>query len=41
MKTVFRSQELWELVEKDMVEEEDEAKLRESKKKDSKALCLI
>ncbi|XP_039119388.1 uncharacterized protein LOC120255681 [Dioscorea cayenensis subsp. rotundata] len=41
MKTVFRSQELWELVEKGVPEGEDEVKARESKKKDAKALCLI
>ncbi|XP_039123353.1 uncharacterized protein LOC120259967 [Dioscorea cayenensis subsp. rotundata] len=41
MKTVFRSQELWELVEKGVPEGEEEAKARETKKKDAKALCLI
>lgn len=41
MKTVFRSQELWELVEKGIGEGEDEARQRENKKKDAKALCLI
>lgn len=41
MKTVFRSQELWELVEKGAAEGEDEVKMKENKKKDAKALCLI
>lgn len=41
MKIVFYSQELWELVEKGMANGVDEMKLRGSKKKDTKALCLI
>lgn len=41
MKTTFWSQELWELVEKGMVDGEDEVKQRDSKKKDAKVLCLI
>ncbi|XP_039134877.1 uncharacterized protein LOC120272176 [Dioscorea cayenensis subsp. rotundata] len=41
MKTVFRSKELWELVEKGLVDGEDEVKQRETKKKDAKAMCLI
>lgn len=41
MKTVFKSQELWDLVEKGVSESKDEAQERENKKRDSKALCLI
>lgn len=39
MKMVFRSQDLWDLVEKGLVE--DEAKDRENLKKDAKALSII
>lgn len=41
MKTVFKSQELWDLVEKGVSESKDEVQERENKKRDSKALCLI
>lgn len=41
MKTISRSQELWELVEKGICDGEDEVKQRENKKRDTKALCLI
>ncbi|XP_039123419.1 uncharacterized protein LOC120260043 [Dioscorea cayenensis subsp. rotundata] len=41
MKTLFRSQDLWELVEKGLSEKEDEAKVRKNKKKDAKALFFI
>ncbi|XP_039140523.1 uncharacterized protein LOC120277740 [Dioscorea cayenensis subsp. rotundata] len=41
MKTVFRSQELWDLVENGVTESKDEAVERENRKRDAKALCLI
>ncbi|XP_039134292.1 uncharacterized protein LOC120271680 [Dioscorea cayenensis subsp. rotundata] len=41
MKTVFRSQEVWDLVEKGWVESKDEAVEKENKKRDAKALSLI
>ncbi|KAH0776442.1 hypothetical protein KY290_007853 [Solanum tuberosum] len=41
MKTLFKSQELWDLVEKGYAEEDEEQRLRENKKKDSKALFYI
>ncbi|XP_039135714.1 uncharacterized protein LOC120273134 [Dioscorea cayenensis subsp. rotundata] len=41
MKTVFQSQDLWDLVESGMPKGEDEAKAKESKKRDAKARCLI
>ncbi|XP_039131873.1 uncharacterized protein LOC120268618 [Dioscorea cayenensis subsp. rotundata] len=41
MKTVFQSQELWDLVENGMAEGEDEVKQKKSKKRDAKARCLI
>lgn len=42
MKTLFRSQELWEVVESGFAEDErDEAKLRENRKRDAKALFFI
>lgn len=41
MKTMFGSQELWDLVKKGGAESDDEAKERENKKHDTKALCLI
>ncbi|XP_039119567.1 uncharacterized protein LOC120255849 [Dioscorea cayenensis subsp. rotundata] len=41
MKTVFRFQVLWDLVEKGMMESKDEAVERENRKRDAKALCLI
>jgi len=41
MKTVFQSQELWEMVDKRLGDEKDEVKMTENKKRDAKALCLI
>ncbi|XP_039141167.1 uncharacterized protein LOC120278439 [Dioscorea cayenensis subsp. rotundata] len=41
MKTVFQSQDLWDLVENGMPKGEDEGKEKESKKRDAKARCLI
>ena len=41
MKTLFRSRDLWGLVEKGIDEEEDEHHLSENQKKDAKALFLI
>lgn len=41
MKTVFRSQEFWDLVEKGVVKTEDEARDRENMKRDAKALSII
>lgn len=41
MRTLFKSQELWELVEEGFNDTDDEARLKENKKKDSKALFII
>ncbi|XP_039134278.1 uncharacterized protein LOC120271668 [Dioscorea cayenensis subsp. rotundata] len=41
MKTIFRSQELWDLVENGVTESKDEALERDNRKRDAKALCLI
>lgn len=41
MQTLFKSQELWEIVEDEVPDEADEAKVRENKKKDAKALFFI
>lgn len=41
MKIVFRSQELWDLMEKDMAEYKDKAQEKENKKCDAKALYFI
>lgn len=46
MKTLFKSQDLWDLVEYGFVDLEDpdeeaEERLKETKKKDAKALFLI
>ena len=42
MKTLFRSQDLWDLVESRFYEKDnDEGQLKENKKKDSKALFII
>ena len=42
MKTLFKSQDLWDLVENGYSEpDDDEARLKENKKKDSKALFFI
>ncbi|KAA0061308.1 UBN2 domain-containing protein [Cucumis melo var. makuwa] len=41
MKTLLRSQDLWDLVEQGYVDRDDEGKLWENRKKDSKALVII
>ena len=41
MKTLFKSQDLWELVENGYPDRDDEDKLRENRKRDSKALFFI
>lgn len=41
MKNLFRSQDLWELVEKSFSKQDDEPRLKENRKGDAKALCLI
>lgn len=41
MKTILRSLELWDLMEKGITESKDEAVERENKKRDAKALSLI
>ena len=42
MKTLFKSQDLWDLVENGYSEpDDDEARLKENKKNDSKALFFI
>lgn len=41
MRTLFRSQDLWEFVENGFPEQDEEGKLRENRKKDAKALYLI
>ena len=41
MKTLFKSQDLWDLVENGYNEKETEDKLKESRKKHSKALLFI
>ena len=41
MKTLIRSQDLWDLVEQGYADSDDKGKLRENKKKDSKALVII
>ena len=38
MKTLLRSQDLWDLVEQGYADPDDEDKLRENRKKDSKAI---
>ena len=38
MRTLFKSQDLWDLVENGYQEQDEEARLKENKKKDSKAL---
>ena len=40
LKTLFRSQDLWELMDKGILEDEEEARLKETKKKDAKALFI-
>ncbi|XP_039135312.1 uncharacterized protein LOC120272535 [Dioscorea cayenensis subsp. rotundata] len=41
MKAVFRSKDLWSIVEKGVAEEPDNNRLTEIMKKDAKAVCLI
>lgn len=41
MKTLFKSQDLWDLVEHGYQEPDEEAILKENKRKDSKALFFI
>lgn len=41
MKTMFKSQELWELMEYGLSESDDEVKLKENRRRDSKALFFI
>ncbi|XP_039007800.1 uncharacterized protein LOC120135620 [Hibiscus syriacus] len=41
MKTLFKSQDIWDLVENGYIEPDEEARLRDNKKKDSKALFFI
>ncbi|KAE8650579.1 hypothetical protein Csa_010963 [Cucumis sativus] len=41
MKTLLRSQDLWDLVEHNYADPDDEGKLREKRRKDSKALVII
>lgn len=41
MKTLFKSQELWDLVENSYVEEDEAQRRRENKKQDTKALFYI
>lgn len=40
MQTLFSSQKLWDLVEKGITDSDNEARQRESKRKDTKALFL-
>lgn len=41
MKTVFRSLELWDLVENGVAESKEEAVEKENKNQGAKAMCLI
>nr|DAD24426.1 TPA_asm: hypothetical protein HUJ06_025890 [Nelumbo nucifera] len=41
MKTMFRSQDPWDLVENGYPDPDEEARLKENKKKDSKSLFFI
>lgn len=41
MKTYFRSQDLWDLVNKGFAESEEDANTRESKNKDAKTLYIL
>ncbi|KAM0947417.1 hypothetical protein DsansV1_C08g0086031 [Dioscorea sansibarensis] len=41
MRTLFKSQNLWDLVENGYQEQDEEARLKENKKKDSEALFFI
>ncbi|KAK9026661.1 hypothetical protein V6N11_039496 [Hibiscus sabdariffa] len=41
MQTLFKSQDLWKLVEEGIAKTDDAAKIRENKKKDANALYLL
>ena len=41
IRTLFRSQDLWEFIEKGFLEQDEEGRLKENRKKDAKALYLI
>ena len=41
MKTILESQDLWDLVEHGFVDLDEENRLRDNKKKDTKALVFI
>ncbi|KAF7835699.1 Retrovirus-related Pol polyprotein from transposon TNT 1-94 [Senna tora] len=41
MKTLFKSQDLWDLVDQDFADPDEKGKLKENQKKDPKALFLI
>ena len=41
MKTLFKSQDLWDLIENGYADPDDEIRLRENRKKDSKTLFFI
>ena len=41
MKTLFKSQDLWDLVKQGFADPDEEGRLKENKKKDSKALFFI
>ena len=42
MKTLFKSQDLWEIVEDGINEKErDKSKMKEHMKKDARALCFL
>ena len=41
MMTLFKSQDLWDLVENGYADPDEESRLKENKKKDSKALFFI
>jgi len=41
MKTILKSQDLWDLVERGFADPDEENRLRDSKKKDAKALVFI
>ncbi|GAV82483.1 DUF4219 domain-containing protein [Cephalotus follicularis] len=41
MKTLFKSQDLWDLVENGYVDPDEDGRLRENRKKDTKALFFI
>ncbi|KAE8732360.1 phytosulfokine receptor 1-like [Hibiscus syriacus] len=41
MKTLFKSQDLWDLIENEFVDSDDENQLKDNRKKDSKAMFFI